>query len=316
MSGAEGTHVAMGDGREFDAIRRLLALWGEGAVGIGDDAAVLDLAAGERLVASTDATVDGVHFRRDWLSAEEIGARATAAALSDLAAMAARPIGLLVAIALPEEWSASLDELARGIGMVAWDAGCPIVGGNMTRGRELSLTLTVLGGAVDPLHRSGAEPGDIIFVTGSLGGPGAALQAFLAGAVPRDAYRERFARPVPRLAEARWLAAHGARAAIDLSDGLLADAAHLAKASRISLDLEASALPCMPGITPDSAAQSGEEYELLVAAPPSAAIDVNEFERQFGIPLTAVGVARAPAVASVTLRGSRVDRSCGHDHFS
>jgi thiamine-monophosphate kinase len=186
----------------------------------------------------------------------------------------------------------------------------------MTRGRELSLTLTVLGGAVAPLHRSGAEPGDIIFVTGMLGGPGAALQAFLDRATPRDIYRERFARPVPRLDEARWLAARGARAAIDVSDGLLGDAAHLAKASGISIDLEASALPCMPGVTPDAAARSGEEYELLVAVPASAAIDPSEFERQFGIPLTAIGVARASAVASVTLRGSRVDRSCGHDHFS
>src|SRR5204863_2381843 len=108
--------MGMGDGAEFDAIRRLLAIWGEQAVGIGDDAAIVDIPAGERLVVSTDASIEDVHFRRDWLRADEIGARATVAALSDIAAMAATPRGLLVALGLPTEWNNQFDALGRGIG--------------------------------------------------------------------------------------------------------------------------------------------------------------------------------------------------------
>ena len=140
-------HLAMGEGPEFDAIRRLLANWGSAASGIGDDAAVLDLPADERLVVSTDASIEGVHFRREWMSAEEVGARAAAAALSDLAAMGAMPRGLLLALGVPEGWRAELDALAQGVGAVASAAGCPIIGGNVSAASELSLTITVLGGA-------------------------------------------------------------------------------------------------------------------------------------------------------------------------
>src|SRR5918993_86019 len=133
-------HIPLGSGPEFDAIRTMLEEWGSLAVGIGDDAAVLDVPAGERLVVSTDASVEGVHFRRDWLTAAEIGERATIAALSDLAAMAAAPLGLLLALSLPESWQERLRELARGVGAAAARARCPIVGGNVTRGAGLSLT--------------------------------------------------------------------------------------------------------------------------------------------------------------------------------
>src|SRR5687768_2741478 len=107
--------AAMGPGGEFDLVREMLARWGDAAVGIGDDAAVLAVPPGERLVVSTDAAVERVHFRRDWMTAAEIGYRAAAAALSDLAAMAARPLGIVVALALPREWIAEVGELAEGI---------------------------------------------------------------------------------------------------------------------------------------------------------------------------------------------------------
>ena len=109
-------HVPLGDGAEFDAIREMLAQWGDRAHGIGDDAAVLDVPPGEQLVTSTDASVEGVHFKRDWLSPVEIGGRATAAALSDLAAMAATPLGLLLALGVPDDWREELPELAGGVG--------------------------------------------------------------------------------------------------------------------------------------------------------------------------------------------------------
>ena len=305
----------MGEGGEFDAIRQLLSIWGSNAIGIGDDAAIVDVPAGERLVVSTDASVENVHFRREWLSAEEIGARATTAALSDLAAMAAAPRGLLLALALPEGWRSELDSLARGVGSVASAAGCPIVGGNITRAGELSLTLTVLGSAVRPLERAGAVVGDDIYVTGRLGGPGAALRSWLAGRSPEPEHRARFASPAPRIPEALWLAARGAHAAIDISDGLLGDAAHLARASSVSIVLDERAIPCMPGVSVKDACVSGEEYELLVAMPHDARLEATAFEREFGLPITRIGSARVTEQNAVNFLGGLRLSSSGHDHL-
>ena len=310
------SHLALGVGVEFDAIRAMLGVWGGQASGIGDDAALLAVPAGESLVASTDATFEHVHFRRGWLAPREIGARAAAAALSDLAAMAATPLGLLLALGVPPDWRRELDALARGVGETAAAAGCPIVGGNVSRAGALSLTITVLGTAARPLERSGAEPGDALYVTGTLGGAGAALDALLRGATPRDADRARFASPQPRLAEARWLADLGARAAIDISDGLVADASHLAAASGVGVALDLPALPCVEGVTPESAASSGEEYELLVAIPGSATLAVEAFRARFGIPLTRIGRVIAGHGVSLDGGGHRVDLSSGHDHLS
>ncbi len=309
------THLEMGAGTEFDLIRGLLAAWGARATGIGDDAAVLDVPAGERLVASTDATVEHVHFRRAWMSAAEIGGRATAAALSDIAAMAARPIGLLLALGVPDDWRGELDALAHGIGEVATACACPIVGGNVSVATELSLTLTVLGSAATPLSRAGARAGDVIFVTGRLGGPGAALRALLAGGVPAVGHRARFVAPMPRLREARWLADRGARAAIDISDGLVADAAHLARASGVSLAIDAQTVPIVAGVSLEGALASGEEYELLVAMSPDAELHPTEFEHAFGLPLTAIGRVTAAGTAAVLLDGADASLVRGHDHL-
>ena len=308
-AGSPGT--PLGPGREFDVVRRLLARWGPLAAGIGDDCAVLDPPSGERLVVSTDASVEDVHFRRDWLTAEEIAHRATVSALSDLAAMAAAPLGILLALAVPERWRGELDALADGVGAAARAAGAPILGGDLTGGDALALTVTVLGSTPRPLERRGAWPGDALYVTGELGGPAAALRAWLGGGNPAPAHRARFARPTPRLAEARWLAAHGATAAIDLSDGLAADARHLAAASAAALRLDVDAVPLLAGATLDDALAGGEEYELLVAAP--ASLDVAAFAARFGVPLTRVGYVAPAGAPGVT---ARVDLPGGHDHFS
>ncbi len=294
----------------------MLHEWGSRAFGIGDDAAVLDVPEGQRLVASTDATVEGVHFRREWLSAQDIGARAATAALSDLAAMAATPIGLLLALGVPEAWQAELVELARGVGKAAERANCPVVGGNVTRAVELSLTVTVLGSAGRPLRRSGARAGDEVFVTGSFGGPGAALDALLSGHVPEVEDMTRFANPEARLAEARWLADAGATAAIDVSDGLVADLEHLARASRLTVELELAGVPCLPRVSPMQALVSGEEYELVVTMPAGAPPDSAAFAARFGIPLTRIGVMRDGGSEPVRVLGGRVDPARGHDHLS
>ena len=311
----DSRHLAMGNGAEFDLIRRLLVTWGDRASGIGDDAAIVAVPHGEQLVASTDASVENVHFRRAWMTAREIGARSATAALSDLAAMGARPLGLLLAMALPDSWLTQAESLADGIGDAASAVACPIVGGNVTRSTELALTITVLGSAIRPLTRAGARVGDTILVTGQLGGPGAALAALLAGKSPAAAHRARFVAPLPRIAVGRWLVACGASAAIDISDGLLADAGHLARASGVSLSLDVDLIPLLRDTSTSVALSSGEEYELLVTIPPHVPVDAALFERTFGIPLTRIGVVVARTAEAILL-GPHPMMAAGHDHLA
>lgn len=309
-------HVAMGPGAEFDAVRALLAQWGAAAEGVGDDGAVLDVPSGSRLVVSTDTTVEDVHFRRQWMSPTEVGWRATQAALSDLAAMGATPLGVLLALTVPLDWRDDLTALADGIAEATRSARAPIVGGDVTDGDRLALAITVLGHAKRPLSRAGARPGDTLYLTGALGGPGAALAAWESGATPSAGDRERFVRPTARIVAGEWLVAHGATAAIDLSDGLAGDVAHLAHASGVHCVLDLDAIPCVPGVDVGGALASGEEYELLVAAP---TLDTHAFASATGITLTAIGrVERASGSADVSAerdgRPVRLPRS--HDHFA
>lgn len=308
--------TALGPGAEFDAIRLLLARWGRQARGIGDDAALLDIPRGERVVLSIDASVEGRHFRRGWLSAQEIGYRSVSAALSDLAAMAARPIGILTAITLPESWLGDLEPIGDGIGEAASAVGAPIIGGNMSGGDELSITTTVIGSAFDPLERSGARAAELVYVTGRLGASGAAVNALRDGGVPLPEHRAQLVHPVPRIAEARWLLDHGATAAIDVSDGLLSDLRHLAAASAVRIEIDGDRVPCVANVSLDDALRSGEEYELVVTSRQS--FDVRAFEARFGLPLTEIGVVLLEPAAGVDVRGAaaRVANDAGWDHFS
>jgi thiamine-monophosphate kinase len=306
--------IPLGPGNEFDAIREMLHRWGPRASGIGDDAALLQIPADHRLVISTDASIENQHFRRAWLSPKEIGYRATAAALSDLAAMAAHPIALLVAIAAPPSWRESLGEIAEGIGEAASGAGAQIVGGDTSAGSELNLTITVLGIAQNPLGRQGARPGNRIYVTGELGASISALRVLQRGGRPTPEHFHRFAHPVPRIREAQWLAGNGATAAIDISDGVLADVSHLAAAGNVRIHLDLEALPAAAQVDPRHAAQSGEEYELAVAAPDN--LDREAFQREFGIRLTPVGSVTEGAAGLVAIyQGNPVDLIAGYDHF-
>jgi thiamine-monophosphate kinase len=311
--------LALGPGREFDAIRAMLARWGSAATGIGGDAAELVVPGGQRLLVSTDTSVEGVHFRRDWLSPSEIGYRATAAALSDLAAVAATPLALLLSITVPEAWRPVIPDVADGVAEAARAARAHIVGGDVVRGDALSLTVTVLGVATHPWSRGAASPGGRVYVTGALGGPSVALRAWAEGGSPDAGARARFAHPEPRLLESRWLAHHGVVAAIDISDGLIADARHVAAASRVRLTLDLSRVPHVDGIDPLAAAASGEEYELLVVTRPEVELDTSAFTRAFGLPLTEIGIVTADDASGrvdVTLAGARVDPPGGYDHFS
>lgn len=301
----------MGPGGEFDRIRAIVAALGDAAGPIGGDTAPVPSGPGT-LVVSTDASVDEVHFRRDWLTPEEIGWRATASALSDLAAAGAAPAGVTVALTLPVGFpEADLLAVMRGVGACAARAGCTVLGGDLTGGGTLSLTVTVLGHARRVVSRRGARPGDGIWVTGTLGGARAALLAFLDGRTPPPAARAAFTRPLPRLVAGQWLAAHGATAMMDLSDGLGGDAAHLAAASGVELHVELERVPIHPSVHAEAgrrgepaailAATGGEDYELLVTLPPGS--DGSACEPGAGIPLTRIGTVMAGAGVRCTLAG-------------
>jgi thiamine-monophosphate kinase len=311
--------IALGPGREFASIARWVRQWGPRAHGIGDDAAILDVPNGTQLVVSTDTSTEDVHFRKLWLSPSEIGWRAAMAALSDLAAMGADPLGVLIALSAPPSWDAALDDVLRGVGDACAAARAPIIGGDTTRGPVLTLGITVLGTTRAPMRRDGARAGNTLYVTGSLGGPGAALRAWLADAqVPRATHRARFAHPVARLGMGAWCAANGATAAIDISDGLVADAGHLAAASNQRIVIELGSIPVLGGVSTRDALVSGEEYELLVCAP--AGLECAASDARIGT-LTPIGRVFAPTPAErsgVEVRDGlhRVDPPPGYDHLS
>ncbi len=301
------------------ALRRAGAASGKAVVlGIGDDAALLRLQAGEDVVVSTDALVEGVHFRWEHEPAPSIGRRAMAAALSDLAAMGARPLGVVIAMAAPPSLElARLDGLVRGLAMAArrWEA--PLVGGNVARSAGCSLALTALGAVRRgrALRRDAARGGDRVFVTGTLGG------AALCVARAARSGRRRGAAPEPRLAAGRALARlPGIGACIDISDGLLADLEHVLRASRVGATLDPSRLPhpsrfaagCAAlDLDPDSLALTGgEDYELLFtvrASGPSAAL----LSRRLGVRVTEIGRIDARR----GLRGVPAPAAAGWTHF-
>lgn len=278
---------------ELELIERLTGIFAPAGprvlAGIGDDAAVVR--AGRYAVTSVDAMVEGVHFRRGELRAYEIGYRALAAALSDLAAMAAGPGEAYLALGVSEGFPApELLELAAGARDLAGAHGVAIVGGDVTRAPALTVSFTVVGWCEDAgslVGRDGARPGDCVCVTGQLGAAGAGLAVVQqrAGAGldrgTRAALRRRFALPTPRFAAGRMLADQGATAMIDLSDGLASDAARIAQRSGVGVQLWLEALPLADGVAEVSAelgqdpgrfaATAGEDFELCVCLPASTA---------------------------------------------
>jgi thiamine-monophosphate kinase len=307
----------------IDRFTRGLPLRGPGvAVGPGDDAAVLRPRAGEELVATVDAVVEGVHFDARF-SAADVGWKALAVNLSDLAAMGARPLHALVALGVPPGTPGSrLAGVARGLGACARAHGVAVVGGNVTRARDLSVTVTVLGAvpAGRALLRRGARPGDLVAVTGTLGDAALGLAP---GAPPALARRQR--RPSPRLAAGRALAKL-ARAGIDVSDGLAQDLGHLCRASGVGAEVEAARLPLSPayrravrGLAEPFAAAlaGGEDYELLVALPPRALAAARAAAARAGTSLSVIGrFVRGGGVSVRGPHGERVPSPPGHDHLA
>jgi thiamine-monophosphate kinase len=320
------THLALAEGREFDRVRAIARALGDRSADLGDDCALLAHGEGQ-LVVSTDVSVEAVHFRLEWMDHEAIGWRAAAAALSDLAAEGAEPAGLLAAVVVPASGTdQELTALMSGVGASADSVGAPVIGGDLASGPSWSIAVTVLGWTTRPVRRSGACPGDGLWVTGALGGARAALAAWRRGDTPSPEARAAFARPEPRIAAGRWLAAQGAHAMIDLSDGLGGDAPHLAAASGVSLDLTLDDLPIAPDAVAEArragtavetfAAEGGEDYELLVALPPAfGEPDRLEFERECGLPLGRIGTVGAGRGVRAHLRGAPVALT-GYRHFA
>ncbi len=256
-------------------------------VGIGDDAAVLEMLGGsdpKLLVWTVDAQVEGTHFRTDWASWEDIGWRSFMAAASDLAAMGAEPVAALSALVLaPAVDDEALAALARGQAAAAAAVGAAVVGGNLARGTETSITTTLLGRAAQPVLRSGARPGDGLWLAGPVGLAGVGLALLVknvqsARSPGAEACLQAWRRPVARIAEGRALAG-AAHAAIDVSDGLAHDAWQLAEASGVRLVLDLASVLAAGGaaLTAGAAAlgddpaehalHGGEDYALLVASP-------------------------------------------------
>ncbi|BDG09679.1 thiamine-phosphate kinase [Anaeromyxobacter paludicola] len=312
---------------EFELIRRFTApapRRGTGVVlGIGDDCAVLRPPPGELLLATVDAVVEGVHFDARFAPGD-VGWKALAVNLSDLAAMGARPLWALCALAVPEGADPRrLAAVGRGLAACARRHGIALAGGNVTRARELSLTVTALGSAPAGrvLRRDGARPGDVLLVSGTLGDAALGLAPGAAAALAR---RQR--RPDPRLALGRALGPL-ASACIDLSDGLAQDLGHLCRASGTGARVELSRLPLSPAARRALAgaadpflapATGGEDYELCAAVPPGRVARALAAARRLRIPLTPVGVVtRGRAVVLEGPSGARYRPArAGHDHLA
>ncbi len=309
-------------------------------LGIGDDCALLRLRPNEDLAVTTDLSIAGRHFKLDWHTPESIGHRTLARGLSDLAAMGARPVAAFLSLGLPKQLAGKwLNQFFDGFFALAGTHKVPLAGGDLAES-PIPLADIILTGTVPrskALLRSGARPGHLLYVTGNLGAAAVSLAELkhLAAAqrtrstksgpqkpplIPAS-LREALAPhlyPQPRLAQGLWLMRRGlASAAIDLSDGLSTDLAHLCDESHVSARLESDSLPIHPAANLEQALHGGEDYELLFAAPPTTRIPSSIA----GIPVTRIGhfVRRrsgTPQITLVTDQESQPIHPRGWQHFS
>jgi len=272
---------------EDEIMERIRSALGNGiqADGLRDDAAVLDVPGGGSVVVSVDSVVAGVHVDLALCSPADVGWKALMGAVSDLAAMGARPLGALVALCLPgpgagSDASTGGGDLAvgvmAGVGQAAAASGCPVVGGDVSSSGELMVSVTVLG-TVDggaAVTRAGAMAGDLVLVTGPCGGSAAGLRELRAGSGEGTAVAQAYRRPVARLAEGTAARLAGVHAMIDVSDGLALDLHRLADLSGVGFALDT--VPVAVGATTEEALGGGEDYELLLALPAAGAAVLTE----------------------------------------
>ena len=296
----------------IESIRSALADRSDGRVlrWTGDDAAVVR--ARPLAITSIDAVVEGVHFSLSTHSPADVGWKALATALSDLAAMGAATGEAFVSLVVPAGFEDG-EELVREMEVLARATGTTIAGGDVVRGPALAVTVAVTGWADDEdelVGRDGARPGDRVGVTGQLGGSEAGRRLLERGEREPQELVQRHLRPRPRLAEGRRLAQAGVTAMIDVSDGLATDAAHLARASGVALTVNIDSLPRPPGVDARSAAEGGDDYELLFTIGPERRADADG-----AAPVTWVGeVAPGTGLVLVDADGRRVEGLSGYEH--
>ena len=313
----------MGDVGEFgliEAIRRRLPQGRGVLVGPGDDAAVV-AAPDARVVVTTDVLVDGVHFRRDWSAPDDIGHRAAAASLADVAAMGASPTALVVGLAtaadLPTSWAL---RLADGLRDEAALVGASLVGGDVVRSDRLVVSVTALGdlGGLAPVTRAGAKVGDVVALCGRLGWAQAGLTVLRRGFGSPRAVVAAHRRPEPPYEAGPRAAAAGATAMVDVSDGLVADLGHVARASGVQITLElASLTPDGPLLEVASAfgmaaldwvLTGGDDHALAATFP--RGVDLPDGFRAIGV------VDKADGEPTVVVPGQAVSGTGGHRHFA
>jgi len=327
---------------EFELLARLRerlpAAAGRVRLGSGDDAAIT--VPGGATATSVDAIVDGVHFHRELMTPRAIGRRALAVSLSDLAAMGAAPGEAYVVAGIPTDLDeGEALEILDGVATLASECGVTLAGGDVTRSPALTLTVTVVGHAERPedfVTRDGARPGDALLVTGELGGAAAALllqerpqlaEGLDLSDATRRALAARLLDPAPRLEAGAALAAAGADAMIDISDGLGGDARHLAEASGVGIHIDATRLPLSEGVREVAAASGfedpaelavsgGEDYELLACVPAASVAAAGAALAAAGTRITRVGVVVAGAGVEISSSGGRRLPPGGYDQLA
>lgn len=298
--------------------------------GPGDDCGVIGVN-GRQVLLSCDAMVEGIHFRRDWASPEDIGWKAVAAALSDIAAMGGYAMSLLITLGcVPDTDAAYLKRVYAGIAAAAREYRVVVAGGDTVRMRAGLMLDVMVMGVMDaeyaPRFRSDARPGDVVAVTGHPGSSALGMAALERGDTAQALLIEKHLRPRPRLAAGAWLAKQrGVHAMIDLSDGLAQDMGHIATRSRVCIALESDRLPVSPemrayaavlGCPPERYALSGgEDYELALTLSPGVAEAVcARFSKNFDIPIACIGQVRKGAAE--TLVDEKPVVRGGFDHFA
>lgn len=286
---------------------------------IGDDCALLDIAAGEQLAVSIDSLLEGVHFPAG-ADGFLLGQRALAVAVSDLAAMGARPLAFTLALSLPRADVDWLRELSRGLQVMAQQTAIPLVGGDTTRG-PLNIGITVMGTvpAGQALLRSGAQPGQQLWVSGPLGAATAALQVLQNGDSDYPELLAAYWSPQPQLELGLWLRGKSG-AALDVSDGLLADAGHMAAESAVRLVIERELVPVHPralALSPEQALEwalsGGDDYQLVFSLPE---LHAAALQKQFPQSRCIGHIAEGQGVLLVDGQGRTVDfASGGYQHF-
>jgi len=318
--------TSIGELGEFGLLARLLPTLPIGRdvlLGPGDDCAVVRTAAG-RILLTVDALVEGVHFRRGWLSAHQLGRKAFLVNASDVAAMGGRPRWAVLHIGAPPHTpAADLAAISHGAAQAAAAADASLVGGNLSRSRVLAVVVALVGSAPARLvSRAGARPGDLLFVTGGLGAAALGRRELRRNPAARGAAVRRFREPPLRVEAGALLASSGlATAMIDVSDGLLRDLGHLCAASGVGARVAGARVPAPAAVRRAGmslALTGGEDYELLCAVPARHRRRIERLARRFGCAFTCIGecLPRRAGVRVVDAKGRAVPMSdTGHDHF-